>query len=586
MANVLLLTPREVATGAPSLNNQSVIITDEEYSQLEPVLRAFYEKIRENLGLACITGQLRRAGYSVRCLNLHGRQPSDAAIMDLIGRERPRLVGVSMMYDLHIIDAVRLINCIRAADPSVFIAVGGAFCTYNARLIAELVPEADCVAFGEGELTMVGLMDRLSSGTDWRQVRGLFFRDGNRVRGSGMPALPDVRQSAWQARDVLITHRAAGIATPVASTYTSRGCHAKCTFCYAPRQPGVVDGPWRARLPGDVVDEIEFLQREFGTRFIWFNDDNFGGAFGDGFAHAVEFAEEVMRRKLKFSFHCEFRVDSGLIDHEALNVLHRAGLGSALLGLESGAPAVLRRFRKGTTVAYNFDAARIFKSKGLDLDPGWIMIEPQTSLADLWENFQFIVASRIHQSDNPFFLINRAIALRGTEMFDQVTDPLPLAEIGDQQGPAFTLLREARRDYRVPDPRVEALWAAWSEAGGLVSERKENILPFLAQAISGATRRLRGTDAHPIALLSRLRRWRNDLPQLFVTFLNFGLVVADADPPDLGNLLRTELSDLVDAYDRDHLGVPFVEFVSEVEAICGEVAFAGTAQPSPARQAP
>ena len=571
MSDVVLLTPREIATGVSSLNNQNVAVTDEEYARLDPAMRVFYEKVRENLGLECITGYLRHAGYSVRALNLHGRAPTDEAIADLIRAERPTLVGISIMYDLHIIDAIRLIRCARAAVPDVFVAVGGAFCTYNAKLIAERVPEADCVAFGEGELTMVGLLDHLAAGTDWRAVPGLYFRTDKGVRGSGPPQLPDLSKPVWPAREVLKAHRRAGIATPVASTYTSRGCHAKCTFCYAPRQPGVVGGPWRMRPAVDVVDEIEYLQREFGTRFVWFNDDNFGGAFEDGFAHAMQFAEEVLRRGLRFSFHCEFRVDSGLIDHEALDVLHRAGLGSALLGLESGSPAVLRRFRKGTTVAYNYDAARIFRGKGLDLDPGWIMVEPQTTLEDLWQNLEFIMGSGIHQVPNPFFLINRGIALRGTEMFDGITDPLPPAEVEGQVGVAYDVVRQARRDYRVADPRVEALWAAWSEVGGVVSERRENHLPFLAQAITSAARRRRGAES-PRPLLSRLRRWRNDLPQLFVTFLNYGLVLADRDAPDLAERLRADLWELVDRFDTEHLGAPFSEFTHQIEHSCGPIA--------------
>ena len=55
MTDVVLLTPREIITGTQSINNQNVMITDEEYVRLDPTMRLFYEKIRENLGLACIT---------------------------------------------------------------------------------------------------------------------------------------------------------------------------------------------------------------------------------------------------------------------------------------------------------------------------------------------------------------------------------------------------------------------------------------------------------------------------------------------------------------------------------------------------
>ncbi|MFH8477240.1 cobalamin B12-binding domain-containing protein, partial [Streptomyces sp. NPDC018000] len=112
MADVVLLTPREIPTGAATLNNQNVLINDEEYLSLDPAMRLFYKRVRENLGVACIAGHLRGCGYSVQALNLHGRNPSDEAITDLIRRERPKFVGISIMYDLHIIDAVRLLRCV------------------------------------------------------------------------------------------------------------------------------------------------------------------------------------------------------------------------------------------------------------------------------------------------------------------------------------------------------------------------------------------------------------------------------------------------------------------------------------------
>jgi radical SAM superfamily enzyme YgiQ (UPF0313 family) len=310
---------------------------------------------------------------------------------------------------------------------------------------------------------------------------------------------------------------------------------------------------------------------------VWFNDDNFGGAFADGFGHAVEFAEEVVRRGLKFAFHAEFRVDSGLIDHAALDLLHRAGMKSALLGMESGSAAVLKRFKKGTTVAYNFDAARIFRSRSLELDPGWIMVEPQTCLDDLWENLQFIVASDVHQSnhtDNPFLLMNRAIALRGTEMFDAISDPLPPPEMAEMDEAAYKVLLEARRDYQIPDARVEALWSVWSEVAGQLSDRRENRLPFLANTLA-VTLRARGADAASAkSMLAALRRWRNDLPQLFAAYLNLGLVMADLDPSGVEVRFDSELRSMVEEFDRLHLGMPFAEFETAVERV--------TSRPEPA----
>ncbi|MFH8477239.1 B12-binding domain-containing radical SAM protein, partial [Streptomyces sp. NPDC018000] len=320
-------------------------------------------------------------------------------------------------------------------------------------------------------------------------------------------------------------------------------------------------------------DEIEYLQREFGTRFLWFNDDNFGGAFQDGYNHAVGFAEEILRRDLKINFHCEFRVDTGLIDREALRTLRRAGMVSALLGMETGSPAMAKRFRKGTLVEYNFDAARMFNREGIELEPGWIMIEPGTTVDELWENLKFIVAADIAVSENPFSFISRAIALRGTEMYDKISDPTP-PELPDVEGPARDVLLEARREYRIPDQRVEDVWAAWSKVSGEVADRKEE-LPFVAQLIVDATRARRSQGEQGLRpLITRLRSWAEGLSDLLITFLNVGLLLADENPPQLADRLETELRALVDAYDRKVLGQPYPEFVEETKKLCGQQAMA------------
>ncbi len=574
MSDVVLLTPREVPTGASSLHNEQVVVSDVEYVQLDPVMRQFYEKVRENLGIGCLSTVLRQAGHSVRSLNLHGRHPSDDAVRQLLLDERPGMVGISVMYDLHITDAVRLAAVARETLPDVVVALGGAFCTYNASLIAEHLPEVDVVAFGEAERTIVDMVDAVAAGRSCTGVAGTVWRDGDRIVSGGPPVLPDLATLPWPARDTLVQHRAAGIPTPVASSYTSRGCHAKCTFCYAPRQPGAPTNPWRQRDVGDVVDELEHLVRDFGTRFVWFNDDNFGGAFAEGAEHAVAVAEELIRREVPIEFHCEFRVDSGLVDREVLAVLRRAGMASALLGIETGSPSMMRRLKKGTTVAYNLSAARLVQDAGIDLDPGWILIEPGTTVDELWENVAFLAATGAHRTSNPFFLVNRAIALRGTEMFDRIEPP----EVDSAPAPGSAtdaILAAARRDYRTVDPAVDALWEVWSRIGGEISRRRENEVPFLAQDLADATRRARREGRPAPMPLTPLRRWSAGLADLLLGLLVTGLMIADQRPEDLEAALDEALGTVVDTYDRDTLGRPYAEVVAEVRALADEPAASG-----------
>jgi radical SAM superfamily enzyme YgiQ (UPF0313 family) len=576
MTDIVLLTPREAPSGAPRLNNENVAITDQEYASLDPALRIFYEKVRENLGVACIASYLRARDVEVAVVNLHGRNPTDESVTAALRAHRAPMVGISAMYDLHIADAQRLATCARAANPDVFIAMGGAFCTYNAELILEWMPDIDCVATGEGEQTAANLVDCIVRGAgDWQAVKGISHREGDVIRSTGVPTLVDIATAPWPARDVLTHHRAAGIPTPVASTYASRGCHANCTFCYAPRAPGASGWRWRLRPAGAIVDEIEQLQRDFGTRFVWFNDDNFSGAFGDGTLHALEFAEEVLRRGVRAEFHCEFRVDSGLIDRDALRTLRRAGIRSALLGLESGAPSVLKRFRKGATVHHNYDAARLVKDEEIVFEPGWIFFDPGTTLEELWENLAFLVSAQVHHTRDPFLLFNRAIALRGTEMFEQI-ERADTAVVGGDTSEFVDLLRH---EYRLADARLEILWDAWSATGSVVSDRCENLAPFVAQRLADATRALRRWGANaaaPRQALRRLCEWQRGLPSLFLAIVNGGLLLVERCPPETPETLRAELRSLLDefvsAFDVEHLGAEWSEFEAEVEELTSAAA--------------
>jgi len=53
----------------------------------------------------------------------------------------------------------------------------------------------------------------------------------------------------------------------------SRGCVHRCTFCSQWEHWG---GRWRTKSPKRIADEMEYIYREFGIKFLWLTDDNLG----------------------------------------------------------------------------------------------------------------------------------------------------------------------------------------------------------------------------------------------------------------------------------------------------------------------
>ncbi|MCP4653988.1 MAG: radical SAM protein [bacterium] len=73
---------------------------------------------------------------------------------------------------------------------------------------------------------------------------------------------------------------------------TKRGCAYRCAYCTYPLLEGV---RIRKRPPAEVVDEIEFCLNHFGVDYFFFVDS----VFNLPGQHAMDIAEEILRRKLK-----------------------------------------------------------------------------------------------------------------------------------------------------------------------------------------------------------------------------------------------------------------------------------------------
>ncbi len=111
----------------------------------------------------------------------------------------------------------------------------------------------------------------------------------------------------------------------------SRGCPYTCNYC-----PYLVNSKYRARHPENIVEEIAYLVQRYGIRGISFRDPNF--TFSKD--RAREFAELMIRSNLNVRWGMEARTDR--LDTELLDWLHRAGLRSVEVGVESSNEQILK----------------------------------------------------------------------------------------------------------------------------------------------------------------------------------------------------------------------------------------------------
>ncbi len=138
---------------------------------------------------------------------------------------------------------------------------------------------------------------------------------------------------------------------------TSRGCVFWCNFCTAVRMFG---RKYRMRTPKNVVDELEYLHKNYRANQFTFYDD----AFTVDQARTAEICDEIHRRGLKIKWDCETRVD--MVSKELLVKMREAGCIAVWFGVESGSKKQLTSMGKGFSLTQTRRAFKWAKEAGLN----------------------------------------------------------------------------------------------------------------------------------------------------------------------------------------------------------------------------
>jgi anaerobic magnesium-protoporphyrin IX monomethyl ester cyclase len=178
-----------------------------------------------------------------------------------------------------------------------------------------------------------------------REVRGVAFRDNNaQVQiNPDRPFIEDLDTLPIPLHDKLPwrKYKEPIIGGPYTFVLTSRGCPAGCRYCikHVTYQASV-----RHRSPDHVLKEL-YMLKEMGMHHIHFEADLF--TVKKEFVY--DLCNAIIKDGINIRWSCNSRVD--FVDAEELALMKKAGCFLIAWGLESGSEAVLKRARKGTTVA-------------------------------------------------------------------------------------------------------------------------------------------------------------------------------------------------------------------------------------------
>jgi radical SAM superfamily enzyme YgiQ (UPF0313 family) len=295
---------------------------------------------------------------------------TDAIAVDLAGRHRPDLVGITAPFPGNVYGAFRLARAIRRARPTARLALGGGYVNTELRGLREprVFDHFDYVTLDDGEAPLLSLLRHLRDGAT--PLHRTFVREGGKVVQKVDPAARDVghADAGTPTYAGLPLDRYVSLfemLNPMHRLWSdgrwnkltvARGCYwKKCTFCDV-SLPYI--GGYETASADLIVDRIVAMVAETGQTGFHFVDE----AAPPAMLRAI--AERLIARGVVISWWGNIRFEKTFTPQLA-GLLARSGCIAVTGGLEVASDRLLALMQKGVTVAQVARVTRAFSDAGI-----------------------------------------------------------------------------------------------------------------------------------------------------------------------------------------------------------------------------
>jgi anaerobic magnesium-protoporphyrin IX monomethyl ester cyclase len=279
----------------------------------------------------------------------------------------PDIVASSSLATCNAYTTARTLATAKKVNPSILTIAGGQHFTATADESLRTYPEIDTIVRGEGELTLVDIVNAAKNSRPFADIRGISFQRNGRVfHNPDRQLVSNLDELPMPAYHLVKDHirkyhftMMAGSKAIYALVEGSRGCPHRCTFC---SQWKHWRGTYRSKSPRRIADEFEFLCRNYGAEFLWLTDDNF--PLGPS---ARQLCDEIVSRGIAedIMWFVQARCDEMVRHSDLLPKMRSAGNMWILTGAESGSEETLRSVKKGISPDQTGDAVRLMKKSGI-----------------------------------------------------------------------------------------------------------------------------------------------------------------------------------------------------------------------------
>jgi anaerobic magnesium-protoporphyrin IX monomethyl ester cyclase len=375
--------------------------------QIMPSGSVMTQKGVPSIGIAYLSSSLKAAGYGVTVVDAQGEALdrftridgtplliNGLTAADVASRipEDVDCIGVSCMYSNEWLYTKVVVQEIARRFPHIPIVGGGEHFTADPEYSLKTAPELRCVVLGEGEDTLVELVEALSTSKPLGTVNGLaYLEDGRFVQTptrARIRSVDDIPEPSWDEMP-LENYLEAGLGMSSLGgrnmpMIASRGCPYKCTFC---SNPAMWTQRWIARDPQRVIDEMKMWIARYRVTHIEFYDLT---AIVKR-EWIIEFCKLLVAERLNITWSLPSGTRTEALDEEVLLNLKRSGCHSMTYAPESGSPATLKRIKKMVDIGKMLRSMEAAVRHGIWLKANMIVGFPGQTKGEVAESFWFMV---------------------------------------------------------------------------------------------------------------------------------------------------------------------------------------------------
>ncbi len=372
-----------------------------------------------NLGLGYLASVLRKNKHRVAILDCAKERIDHQKYKDYLEKEKPDLVGVQV-FTCDFNSAKQCLDIAKQLNKNTVTVVGGPHSSGDPKGTMEGLKNVDFAFTGEAELGLPKLLEYIESGNEaeLESIPGLIYRHNGEVIVNEQGRFTELDEIPFPSWDLInpITypiapHGSFTKSLPVAPIVTTRGCPFNCTYCAA---KVICSRNFRMRSIDNVIEEIKYLQKNFGIKEIHIEDDNFTLIK----PRVMEFCKKLEQENIVIDWACPNGVRLDTLDEELLVNMEKAGCYSFAVGIESGSPRILSDMRRRETLETMVERIKLIASVSNIRMTGFFMVGyPSETRDDIRKTVELSLRLPLHRAQFSNFL-----PLPGTEIYNRLIE--------------------------------------------------------------------------------------------------------------------------------------------------------------------